>query len=106
MELHCCEWMRDEIARRCADHGDRFECPDALVEYTDRFDEYGLIIHDGGTSVRAIEFCPWCGSTLPESKRDRWFKELEALGINDPGEQQIRVNAMKGEGDVRYSRGS
>ena len=32
---------------------------------------YGLIIHDGGTSAVTIQFCPWCGSKLPASKRDR-----------------------------------
>jgi len=89
MERHCCDEMRRQIAWHCSDHADPFECPDALVRYSDRFDEYGLIIHDGGTSVSVIHFCPWCGGRLPASKRDRWFKELEALGFNDPGEQEI-----------------
>jgi hypothetical protein len=89
MERHCCEQMRSQIAWRCADHADIFECPDALMKYSDRFDEYGLIVHDGGSSVIAIKFCPWCGSELLESKRDRWFEELEALGFHDPGEQEI-----------------
>lgn len=89
MERHCCEEMRRRIAWRCADHADQFECPDALVRYSDRFDEYGLIIHDGGTSVAVISFCPWCGSRLPDSKRDRWFGELEALGFSDPGPLSI-----------------
>lgn len=26
---------------------------------------------------------------LPESKRERWFEELEALGFNEPSEQDI-----------------
>ena len=89
MERHCCDEMRRQIAWHCSDHADPFECPDALVRYSDRFDEYGLIIHDGGTSVSAIHFCPWCGGKLPASKRDRWSKELEALDFNDPGEQEI-----------------
>ena len=59
------------------------------MNYSDRFDEYGLIVHDGGTSVIAIKFCPWCGSKLPESMRDRWFEELAALGFDDPGGQEI-----------------
>ena len=66
MERHCCDEMRRQIAWQCADHADQFECPDALVRYSDRFDEYGLIIHDGGTSVAVISFCPWCGSKLPD----------------------------------------
>jgi hypothetical protein len=68
---HCCETMRREVERRCEEHPDRFDCPDALIAYSPRFHEYGIIIHDGGSSVSRIEFCPWCGSRLPESLRDR-----------------------------------
>jgi len=53
------------------------------------FNEYGLIVHDGGSSSITIEFCPWCGTQLPESLRDRWFDELEALGFDNPFEQDI-----------------
>ena len=41
-----------------------------MLEYNERFDEYGLIIHDGGSSALLIQFCPWCGTKLPESKRN------------------------------------
>ena len=81
--------MSDQLAHRCAEHLNPFDCPDALVFYEPRFDEYGLIIHDGGTSVRVIQFCPWCGAALPASKRDRWFDELVALGFDDPAVQPI-----------------
>jgi hypothetical protein len=81
--------MERQITFECPDHNDRHECPDALLKYSARFDEYGLIIHDGGTSVRLIDFCPWCGTKLPCSKRDRWFEELEALGFREPGEEDI-----------------
>jgi hypothetical protein len=53
------------------------------------FDEYGIIIHDGGSAVSEIKFCPWCCHTLPESKRDAWFDALEDLGFYDPSEQDI-----------------
>ncbi|WP_412762571.1 DUF6980 family protein [Priestia aryabhattai] len=26
--------------------------------------EYGLIIHDGGSSIIGISFCLWCGKKL------------------------------------------
>jgi hypothetical protein len=55
-----------------------------LVHYTPKFDEYGLVVHDGGSSTRLISFCPWCGAALPGSKRARWFEALAALGIEDP----------------------
>ncbi|WP_216858519.1 DUF6980 family protein [Actinomadura verrucosospora] len=64
------------------------DCPDALVSYSARFDECGLIVHDGGGSVISIAFCPWCGTRLPPSQRDAWFDALERRGI-DPGEDDV-----------------
>ncbi len=86
---HCCDKMEDEIVRVCDQHDRRWDCPDALIHYIPKFNEYGVIIHDGGQSVMGITFCPWCGSRLPESMRDRWFSELEALGFDDPSEEDI-----------------
>ncbi|MEU9834971.1 hypothetical protein AB0D67_25850 [Streptosporangium sp. NPDC048047] len=63
--------MTRQMMWRCEDHEDPFECPDALVRFNAGFQEYGLIIHDGETSVIGIAFCPWCGSRLPGSQRDR-----------------------------------
>jgi len=57
--------------------------------YDEKFDEFGLIIHDGGQSYMLINFCPWCGRKLPESRRNQWFEELEQLGYDNPLEQQI-----------------
>jgi hypothetical protein len=77
---HCCDRMTEALSSTCTEHPDRWDCPDALVSYSPRFDEYGLIVHDGGRSVIGIAYCPWCGAALPESKRDRWFDEIERLG--------------------------
>ena len=57
--------MRANTENVCDLHSDRFECPDALVNYSERRKDYGLIIHDGGSSVISIAFCPWCGTKLP-----------------------------------------
>lgn len=89
MKRHCCTRVSEMVAYTCEQHPDRSDCPDCLVEYCPKFDEYGLMIHDGGSSKITIQFCPWCGARLPESKRDRWFDELATLGFNDPFEQQI-----------------
>lgn len=59
-----------------------FENVDTPIVYIDKFDEYGIKICDGGTSYTLIEFCPWCGQKLPDSKRDQWFDEIEELGID------------------------
>ena len=88
MTKHCCDVMARQANLRCDSHADPFDCPDALIGFTARFQEYGLIIHDGGTSSVGIAFCPWCGQPLPASQRDRWFEELESCGI-DPWNDDI-----------------
>jgi hypothetical protein len=80
--------MRRQLERVCNQHPDRFDCPDCLVHYSARFREYGLIVHDGGSSSCLIRFCPWCGARLPDSLRDEWFAELERQGI-DPGADEV-----------------
>jgi hypothetical protein len=50
--------MVDAVELRCSEHSNRFDCPDALMAYSPKFDEYGLIVHDGGPSSIAIAFCP------------------------------------------------
>ncbi|MBE1589698.1 hypothetical protein H4W80_007956 [Nonomuraea angiospora] len=66
-----------------------------LISFDERFVEYGLLVHDGGSSSVIISFCPWCGTRLPDSRRDRWFDELEALGI-DPGDDEIPIEYRDG----------
>jgi hypothetical protein len=89
--------MRSQINPSCAQHASPSDCPDAFVSYSPKFNEYGLIVHDGGTSSVTISFCPWCGSTLPQSLRERWFEELEALGFDDPATQSIPEHYKSGD---------
>lgn len=77
----CCGDMSSALDFFCAQHADPFECADALVVYNEIFDEYGLVIHDGGASYLLLSYCPFCGTKLPDSARDRWFDETEALGL-------------------------
>lgn len=95
---HCCEAMTRQVELQCEQHPDRFDCGDALIHHSPRYREYGIIVHDGGCSFSRIQFCPWCGHRLPESLRDRWFKELEAMGL-DPSIDDI---PEKYESDVWY----
>ncbi|WP_073945665.1 DUF6980 family protein [Streptomyces kebangsaanensis] len=67
MTHHCCELMTDRADWHCDRHSDPFDCPDALVQFHAESQEYGLIIHDGGTSSITIAFCPWCGQRLSQS---------------------------------------
>ena len=62
-EDYCCERMKFDLERVCKLHPDRFECPDSLVAQVRG--GYGLIVHDGGSSVIEIKFCPFCGTELP-----------------------------------------
>jgi hypothetical protein len=55
--------MADKLQHDCSLHPDPQDCADAVViRYGAR--DYGLPIHDGGSSYIAIRFCPWCGSRL------------------------------------------
>ncbi len=63
--------------------------PDVIIKYIPKFDEYGIPIYDGGSSMIEIKFCPWCGTKLPESKRDLWFDTLEKMKVNIDLEKEI-----------------
>lgn len=80
---HCCASMVKALEFDCTQHADPFECADALVVYNEVMNEYGLIIHDGTASYLLIDHCPWCGTRLPESDRDRWFDAVDALDLGD-----------------------
>ena len=59
----CCDDMRYHATQTCPDHADPFDCPDRVVVRSANGD-YGLPIHDGGSSVIGIDHCPWCGTRL------------------------------------------
>jgi hypothetical protein len=63
MAQTCCKRMAADLTHKCDHHTDRFDCPDALV-HVSRDGTYGLIVHDGGSSVITIAHCPWCGTRL------------------------------------------
>ncbi|MCC5822305.1 MAG: hypothetical protein LAT64_09135 [Phycisphaerales bacterium] len=86
MTQHCCESIAYHINYRCPLHPDPYDCADNILIYRPQFDEYGIIIHDGGASAITIRYCPFCGAKLRDSKRDLWFDRLEALGIEDPAD--------------------
>lgn len=80
-ETYCCDAMRADLTATCPEHT-REDCPDIFFTYSAPFDEYGLM-HPDGISEISIAYCPFCGTKFPPSQRDRWFDELEALGIED-----------------------
>jgi len=60
----CCPTMQAALQVECETHDNPFECPDSLIAYNQAFDQFGLIVHDGGSSVVVIRHCPWCGVRL------------------------------------------
>jgi hypothetical protein len=67
MNAYCCDSMRYHATYRCAQHPDPFACPDNLIMHDPESGDFGLIIHDGGSSYIRISFCPWCGKSLTKS---------------------------------------
>lgn len=75
-QLHCCRILYDQL-----DLG--------VILFDIRTNEYHIAINEDQDTrtLQKIDFCPWSGDKLPKSYRDRWFAELEKLGIdplNDP----------------------
>lgn len=60
-----------------------------VLDWYRSWNEYRIpMTYDGHTST-LIDFCPWCGSKLPESRQKLWYETLYSLGFGDPGEQDI-----------------
>ena len=80
--VFCCKDMQRNLEHVCSEHGTNiWDCADHLICYSSCFDEFGIIIHDGGNSYVQISFCPFCGQKLPISKRSKFFEILEELGL-------------------------
>lgn len=69
LKEHCCEQMTNRVNHRCEQHPDVFDCADNLIYYSEQSNEYGIIVHDGGSSFILVNYCPWCGTKLPKSAR-------------------------------------
>jgi hypothetical protein len=59
MSDHCCNEMKKHI-----------EAGEVAIRYVPKFQEYGILYLDGGTSFQDMKFCPWCGKKLPDSMRE------------------------------------
>ena len=61
----------------------KYNNSDTGIVYVEKFDEYGVKICDGATSYVVIEFCPWCGKKLPNSKKEKnGLMKLKNLELN------------------------
>lgn len=59
---------------------DRDECG---IGYSPSFREFGLTVRPGSPVWQQLRFCPFTGKPLPEPVRDRFFDEIEKLGLID-----------------------
>ena len=64
MKKYCCQRLKETVEFECKEHDDPFDCPDNLIYFSSKSKEYGLIIHDGGSSFITILYCPFCGESL------------------------------------------
>ena len=75
----CVIKTKNEFGLQC------YECPDPLVSVfppiSERGEDYGIIVHDGGASHVSIRFCPWCGVDLAARNRER-SELIEALSVH------------------------
>ncbi|MDR3060710.1 MAG: hypothetical protein LBU57_01190 [Dysgonamonadaceae bacterium] len=62
---------------------------DKMICYSKSYDEYGIIVPDGGPSYISMNYCPWCGEEFPKSKRDLWFDVIEKLGYEGMFDEDI-----------------
>ncbi|MCM3721519.1 DUF6980 family protein [Solibacillus isronensis] len=64
MKEFCCEYMDYHANFNCDIHKNPYDCPDNIIIFYEKSNDYGIIIHDGGSSRIEINFCPWCGKKL------------------------------------------
>ena len=60
----CCASMKYDLEYKCDIHKSPFDCPDTIIYSSESNEEFGILIHDGGSSYIEIKYCPWCGSKL------------------------------------------
>jgi hypothetical protein len=64
MDNYCCKVLEQNSVCDCKEHLDKYACPDVLIDYHEKTNKFGIIVHDGGTSMVEINYCPWCGTKL------------------------------------------
>lgn len=92
MVKHCCRDMNNKVLDLNNGDEDLKKDENRVILFSSAFREYGIPVMDGkvySSSYILIEYCPWCGKRLPESKRYEWFEVLEKLGYDSPFEQDI-----------------
>lgn len=74
----------------CSELSNAIASSETSLCYVPKFREYGISVLDGGSSYLIIEFCPFCGKTLPGSLRSEWFSHVEELDL-EPNEWDSKL---------------
>ncbi len=81
---HCCETLKDNLEYKCEQHNNN--CPRSPFAYIPKTREFVIKTDEfwlGETwHFLNIQYCPFCGYKFPESLRDKYFDNLEKLGVN------------------------
>lgn len=65
----CCITMAEKILDGIKENGqDEYDNPDVIIRKWEN-GTYGIPIHDGGSSMVQIVYCPWCGTELKKASR-------------------------------------
>ena len=96
----CCGMMAAQLAV-ARDVPDPASDPDSLIGYFGSTGDYGIRIHDGGTSMIVIDFCPWCRTRLRPKDRSALVRSgrltSEALAPGQrPRSRKLPGGAMPG----------
>ena len=71
----CCQEMKRQLTVVCSQYELPEDCPDVLIVRGASSRDYGIRIHDGGSSMVRINYCPWCGVAL------HGLKKLKTKGV-------------------------
>ncbi len=79
-KTHCCEDMTEQANLAYPEaESPLLGSTDKRIYWSPAFDEYGLICQPSA-EVLVISHCPFCGTSLPRSKRELWGEALTARG--------------------------
>jgi hypothetical protein len=87
--------MKDKFKQCCELMQQFLEDENIPLKYYPIMREYSMDLYHS-FAVQGIDYCPWCGTKLPMSVRDKYFdileKEYEINDRHDP-EQEKRIPA-------------
>lgn len=94
---YCCKMMQLKLEQTCEKHGG--DCVDIVMAHL-KDGRYGIPIHDGGSSLIVVNFCPWCGAgvhgTMSDEPKGQFRKAAERAALYAEMEQMFCHNALEG----------